>query len=139
MLAASVGCATLFSGREQTVTVRTRPAGGSVLYQGQRIEDGRAVTLRKEQKTPRFDVGAPDRPHYVDVTYQADLWLIGDAALLLLGVIPGLIAFGVDAATGAWRNIDAEQEIALPSAAAAETAPSGEPREADRGRGRIQP
>lgn len=33
-------------------------------------------------------------------------WLLGDAGLLLLGVIPGVIAFIVDFGTGAWRHAD---------------------------------
>jgi hypothetical protein len=31
-------------------------------------------------------------------------WLIGDALLLLPGIIPGVIAFAVDFGTGAWRH-----------------------------------
>ena len=31
-------------------------------------------------------------------------WLIGDALLLLPGVVPGVIAFAVDFGTGAWRH-----------------------------------
>ncbi len=31
-------------------------------------------------------------------------WLIGDAALLILGVIPGVVAFVVDFSTGAWEH-----------------------------------
>ena len=31
-------------------------------------------------------------------------WLVGDAALLLLGIIPGVVAFVVDFSTGAWEH-----------------------------------
>jgi len=31
-------------------------------------------------------------------------WLVGDAALLLLGVIPGVIAFAIDFANGEWKH-----------------------------------
>ena len=31
-------------------------------------------------------------------------WLLGDAALLLLGIVPGVIAFIVDFGTGAWQH-----------------------------------
>ena len=31
-------------------------------------------------------------------------WLVGDAVLLLPGVVPGVIAFAVDFGTGAWRH-----------------------------------
>ena len=41
-------------------------------------------------------------------------WLIGDALLLLAGVVPGVIAFVVDFATGAWRH-DAYAQEASPS------------------------
>jgi hypothetical protein len=31
-------------------------------------------------------------------------WLLGDAGLLLLGIIPGVIAFAVDFANGEWQH-----------------------------------
>lgn len=31
-------------------------------------------------------------------------WLLGDAGLLLLGIVPGVIAFIVDFGTGAWQH-----------------------------------
>lgn len=34
-------------------------------------------------------------------------WLLGDASLLLPGIVPGVIAFIVDYRTGAWRHTDA--------------------------------
>ena len=36
-------------------------------------------------------------------------WLWGDAGLLLLGIVPGVLAFGVDFGTGAWRHLDDDQ------------------------------
>ena len=41
-------------------------------------------------------------------------WLIGDALLLLPGVVPGVIAFAVDFGTGAWRH-DGHADHARPS------------------------
>ena len=41
-------------------------------------------------------------------------WLIGDALLLLPGIVPGVIAFAVDFGTGAWRH-DAYADAASPS------------------------
>ena len=35
-------------------------------------------------------------------------WLWGDAGLLLLGVVPGVIAFIVDFGNGTWRHVDDE-------------------------------
>ena len=40
-------------------------------------------------------------------------WLIGDALLLLPGIVPGVIAFVVDFGTGAWRH-DSYAETARP-------------------------
>lgn len=31
-------------------------------------------------------------------------WLLGDALLLIPGIVPGVIAFAVDFGTGAWRH-----------------------------------
>ena len=33
-------------------------------------------------------------------------WLVGDALLLLPGIVPGVVAFIVDFSTGAWRHDD---------------------------------
>ncbi len=41
-------------------------------------------------------------------------WLAGDAGLLLLGIVPGVIAFIVDFGTGAWRHTDTEQVTTTP-------------------------
>ncbi len=38
-------------------------------------------------------------------------WLMGDAGLLLLGVVPGVIAFIVDFGTGAWRHENLPQKV----------------------------
>ena len=41
-------------------------------------------------------------------------WLLGDAGLLLLGVVPGVIAFIVDFSTGAWQHSAVAQATATP-------------------------
>jgi hypothetical protein len=38
---------------------------------------------------------------------EACPWLIGDALLLIPGIVPGVIAFVVDFATGEWRHAEA--------------------------------
>ncbi len=38
---------------------------------------------------------------------EACPWLIGDALLLIPGIVPGVIAFVVDFATGEWRHAGA--------------------------------
>lgn len=111
------GCAAIFRGGSQRVTVVTNPPGRTVMYEGQTVSDGDSVIVRKSFDTPRFDVGKPGRPSMVNMTYNPDLWLIGDAAFFLLGIIPGLIAGGIDFATGAWRNLDPRQFVTIPDPA----------------------
>ncbi len=36
------------------------------------------------------------------------------AALLLVGVVPGVVALGVDFATGSWRYLEEEQTVKVP-------------------------
>ena len=45
-------------------------------------------------------------------------WLIGDALLLLPGLVPGLIAFAVDFGTGAWRHDEFPETTSPPDAGA---------------------
>ncbi len=109
------GCAAIFRGNHQRVTVVTTPPGGTVMYQGQTIDDGESVIVRKRFDAPQFMVGEEGELMPVKMTYDPDLWLIGDAAFLLLGIIPGLIAGGIDFATGAWRNLDERQIVMIPN------------------------
>lgn len=107
----SAGCAAMFRGTSQTVTLATVPSGGSVFYQGIRFSDGDAVTVRKRLATPMVvpDDGAPAQGQ--PMSYNPDPLLIADAALLLFFFIPGAIALGVDFGTGAWRDLDERQVI----------------------------
>ncbi len=41
-------------------------------------------------------------------------WVAGDAGLLLLGIVPGVIAFIVDFGTGAWRHTETDQVTTAP-------------------------
>ena len=110
----SNGCATMFRGTSETVTVKTNPPGQSVYYRGNKISDGERVTVRKGFKAPRFNVGAARSPHMTSMSYDPDVWVVGDVAWLLLGILPGLIAGGVDMGTGAWRDLDERQVVHVP-------------------------
>ncbi|MFO0981039.1 MAG: hypothetical protein U1E76_04690 [Planctomycetota bacterium] len=114
MQAVAPGCATIFRGTSQPVRVATHPTGGSVLYQGMPCRDGQLVSVNKRFETPQFLIPGDHPPFPVDMAYDPDPWLIGDAALCLLFVIPGLVAFGVDFATGSWRNLHDLQTVAVP-------------------------
>jgi len=105
------GCAAIFSGQSQTVTIRTVPEGRTVYYQGMAVNDGDVLTVRKRFKAPEVNIGDSNRPQFVELDYGPDLWLIGDCALLIFFLIPGLVALGVDFGTGAWRDLDDHQVL----------------------------
>jgi hypothetical protein len=130
------GCATIVHGRTQTVRVTTDPPGRIVRYEGARVIDGESLTVRKQFKTPQFTLGPGEDAPTVEMGYSPSVWILGDAALALFFIIPGLIAGGVDAATGAWRYLDDPQVVTFPHATGrsaepaaddAETAPEPEP------------
>lgn len=114
LVLSSNGCATLLRGTSQSIVVKTTPPGRSVLYQGRKVADGEMVLVQKQFEPPRFYVGAAP----VDMHYDPDSLLLGDAGLLLFFVVPGLIALGVDFGTGAWRNLHSTQMIAVPDSVA---------------------
>jgi hypothetical protein len=114
-----LGCATMFSGTTQTVTVVTQPPGKSVYYNGVEIKDGERVTIQKRFQTPQFNIGGSRRPILVDMTYNPDPLIIGDGVLLIFWLVPGLIAGGVDAGTGAWRQLDDQQIVYISDAVSA--------------------
>lgn len=110
----AAGCATIVRGTTQTVHVATTPPGRTVMYQGVEVADGDLITVRMQFEPPRFNVGDMERPVLVDMTFDPDPLLIADAAFLLLFVVPGLVALGVDFSTGAWRNLHYNQHVYIP-------------------------
>ena len=116
-IAASIqtfGCAAIFRGTSQTVTVVTDPPGRTVYYRGMEVDDGERITIRKEFRTPEFGVDDSRIPLTTPMSYDPDVWLVGDMGWFLLGGIPGIIAFGVDFGTGAWRQLDDRQLVRVP-------------------------
>lgn len=107
----TTGCATIFSGTSQTVRVVTTPPGKTVYYQGMSLKDGQMFTVQKHFREPQFNVGTTTRPIMTPMNYDPDPWLIGDAALFLLGILPGVVALGVDFGTGSWRNLNDPQNV----------------------------
>lgn len=115
-LAFTSGCASIFDGTHQSVRVRTRPGGHVVYYLGEPVSDGEKVRIGKKFEASEFRIGSATSAETVRLDYSPAPWLLGDAGLLLFGVVPGLVAFGIDAATGAWRNLDDEQVVYVPEA-----------------------
>lgn len=118
------GCATIMRGDPQTVRVTTNPPGRTLYYQGRRVSDGEHLTVTKQFRTPQFNVGHSDSPVVADLGYSVEPWVLGDAGLALLFLLPGLIAGGVDIGTGAWRKLDDPQIVVIPDPAAASAPPT---------------
>ncbi len=83
----SGGCATLVRGTHQSVRVRTQPSMGTVQYNGNDIYDGHRVTVSKGFNAPYFSMSDGRTSSQVDMEYHLDPFLLGDAALLLAGVV----------------------------------------------------
>jgi len=107
----STGCSTFLGRQSQTIRIVTTPPGKNVYYEGRTISDGERFTIRKGFQTPKFNVGTPRRPVMQVMQYDPDPGLIGDAAWLLFFFVPGVIAFGVDGATGSWRELHHPQHV----------------------------
>jgi hypothetical protein len=107
------GCAAMFSGRTQRVRVVTHPEGQTVQYKGATISDGEVIVVTKRAGEPMFVLTGEGPPLQVPLNYDPDAWLIGDAVLLFVppGLIFGLIGFGVDVLTGAWRDFEDPQHV----------------------------
>jgi hypothetical protein len=116
MLIQTTGCGTIFNGRSQAVRIMTTPRDRTVSYERVKLKDGDVISVRKQFATPQFNVGTDRRPVLVDMQYNPDPWLIGDAALLLVFIVPGVVALGVDFGTGAWRDLDNPQHVYVPTA-----------------------
>ncbi len=115
-LAFSSGCASIFDGTHESVRVQTRPGGHVVYYLGEPVSDGEKIRVSKKFGSSEFRIGSAESAETVRLGYSPAPWLLGDAGLLLFGVVPGLVALGIDAATGAWRNLDDEQVVYAPEA-----------------------
>lgn len=123
------GCAAMFRGTSQTVTVVTDPPGGTVYYRGARVDDGERIAIRHQFRTPEFGLDGSRIPLTTSMSYDPDVWLVGDVGWFLLGGIPGVIAFGVDFGSGAWRRLDDRQLVRIPATTAAARPPEEKPTE----------
>ncbi len=122
----ATGCAAIVKGLSEQVKVSTSPSGREVFYKGQNVRDGQYVSIDKQMNAPVIDVG---NGATASLRYNPDLWLIGDAVLCIPFFFPGLIAFAVDFGTGAWRDYEDLQVIAVPDAPGPAPAPA-QPKEA---------
>jgi len=116
-------------GESQTVVVVTHPEGQSIFYNGSQIGDGGGIKVNKTYNAPQLIAPQGRSRGTLDMSYNASPWLLGDAELLLPGLVPGLIAFGIDFYTGAWRVLDKTQHVYVstrPPDVVASESPNGE-------------
>ena len=113
-LLGSTGCALIIRGKEQKVILNIRPEGNIAFFEGREYKSGDQISIEKGPEFPRIYFKGPEFAHEHELEYDPDPWLIADAGLLLLGIIPGVIALGVDIGTGAWRYIEDPQTVYLP-------------------------
>jgi hypothetical protein len=112
----AAGCATIFSdgGDDRPLTVSSDPRGATVY-----VRQGSANWQAQGGTTPTTvyldPTGGADYSVKVELDgYEAvtahigtkvDPWFFGSIGLVVLFVIPGLVATGVDLATGAWKKL----------------------------------
>lgn len=113
----TVGCATIMSdgGDDRPLTISSNPSGGTVY-----VRQGAADWQKQGGETPTTvfldpTSGGADysvkveldgyEPATAYVGTEVDPWFFGSLGLIILFVIPGLVATGVDLATGAWKKL----------------------------------
>lgn len=112
------GCATIMSegGGDRPVNITSDPDGATVY-----VKRGAQEWQKQPGVTPTVlyldpSEGGGDyalklelegyEPVTAYLSSDIDPWLIGSLALIVVFVIPGLVATGVDFATGAWKKFD---------------------------------
>lgn len=115
------GCATIMSegGGEREVHVTSTPEGASVSYRR-----GARAWEKHPELTPtvlHLDPAEGDGDYQLRLELEGyepatayldsdlDPWFIGSVALIVVFVIPGVVATGVDLATGAWKKFEDDE------------------------------
>jgi hypothetical protein len=112
-LFSQVACVAMFSGTVDTVVIKTMPAGKQFKYVGAVYKSGDQLSISKDIDGAFIMVGE-NYSTKIEVPYEPDPWIVGDCLLLIIFLIPGLIALGVDAASGSWRAYEKPITIAVP-------------------------
>lgn len=97
----SVGCATLFAPKMQTVAVQSSPADAEVYIDG--APRGR-TPLTLELKPNKTYTVVIKKPGYADQTHV--LTNSVGAQWIILDVLGGLLPIVIDAGTGSWYQLD---------------------------------
>ena len=96
-------CALVFKGEESSVNFDTKPAGAEVLINGVSYGTTPVDVKLKSDTTYKVTLRQGDQEHTVMLTNNiGTLWIV-------LDVLTGLVPLIVDAATGAWYNLEPGQ------------------------------
>ena len=108
-----LGCAAIFSGKEQKVQVSSMPAQATIFVENERLGTTPATLVLERSSDHRIDLELPGyRPASVVLTNEFNPVTLGNIAGCIFGLgIPGLIGFAVDFATGAAYKLSPEQVI----------------------------
>jgi hypothetical protein len=97
----TIGCATLFKSKKSSISLSSTPSGAEVFVDGSRVGQT-PVILELPNKKEHTVVFRKDG--YGETTCRIDNSV--GAGWVILDVLGGLIPVIIDAATGAWYNLD---------------------------------
>ena len=110
IVAAAPGCATLVSGSQRSINVNSEPAGAEVLLNGMPVGRTPAVVNLTSNGASNLEVRLPGyQSQYVPMQRVFNNATLGNLCLLPLGLLPGLVGFAVDAATGSMYSLTPDQ------------------------------
>ena len=107
LIVLSTGCAAIFGSSQKPFDFTSEPPGADVYINGERMGTT-PLTLELSNNDP-MTVNFK-KEGYAEITCMLQPktgagWVVGDALLLIFYIVPGLVAFAVDGATGAWSQI----------------------------------
>lgn len=116
LLLNTIGCATIISGDgPRTVEVSSTPAGATVF-----VRQSGDWTRHSDPTPTTVRVDAHDGPVGIrleldgyeststSIGTSVDPWFFGSLGLIVLFVVPGLVATGIDLYTGAWKKVETD-------------------------------
>lgn len=118
LLTPSWGCALLVNKQKQQIQINTNPPGRTIYIKGSPVKDGQSFTISKQFEAAEANVGTASRPTNVELKFDPDPWIIGDIALFIPFIIPGIIGLAVDIGGGTWRKYRDPQILMVPESAA---------------------
>lgn len=95
------GCATLFAGGNEEISVSSDPDGAKVLVNGQNEGKTPMTFVAKKGKEYSLEI---IRQGFVNKTYR--LSYSAGAGWIILDILTGLVGIIIDAATGNWNEFD---------------------------------